>query len=67
MILDLASNMYAAAIKSDRGRGLKYAQILLDICLIISAPYNESITVLKDLSKSTAMLRSCNKKICEYY
>jgi len=32
--------------------GYKYAQVLPDIELMISAPYNESIKVLKDLSKS---------------
>ena len=43
--------------------GYKYPQVLPDICLIISAPYNESIKVLKNSSKNTAQLRSCNRKV----
>jgi len=43
--------------------GYKYAQILPDIDLIISAHCNESIKVAKDLLKNAARLKSCNKKV----
>jgi len=39
-------------IKIDREESLKYSHVLLDIDLIISAPCNESIKVVKDLSKN---------------
>ena len=40
------TNAKTDAIKSDRERGLKYSQVLPDIYLIVSAPYNESINVV---------------------
>lgn len=43
--------------------GYKYAQVLPDIELMISAPYNESNIVVKDLLKSIVAFARCNKKV----